>query len=65
MTDEELKGQTAVLKGAASPLALPLATSCPRRFATCREACGRVLSIKPFPVQIIGGIILHRVASPR
>lgn len=29
-------------------------------FAVCREASWRVLGMKHFPVQIIGGIILHR-----
>ena len=29
-------------------------------FAVCREADYRVLHMKPYPVQIIGGIVLHR-----
>ncbi len=32
----------------------------PEAFAVCREASWRVLGMKHFPVQIIGGIILHR-----
>ena len=32
----------------------------PEAFATCREAAFRVLNMKHFPVQIIGGIILHQ-----
>ena len=32
----------------------------PEAFAVCREASWRVLNMKHFPVQIIGGIILHR-----
>ncbi len=32
----------------------------PDAFAVCREASWRVLGMKHFPVQIIGGIILHR-----
>ena len=32
----------------------------PEAFAVCREADWRVLGMKPFPVQIIGGIALHR-----
>ena len=59
MTDEELKGQTAVLKERLS-LGSSLDDILPEAFATCREAMWRVLSIKPFPVQIIGGIILHQ-----
>ena len=59
MTDEELKGQTAVLKERLS-LGSSLDDILPEAFATCREAMWRVLSIKPFPVQIIGGIMLHQ-----
>lgn len=32
----------------------------PEAFATCREAGWRVLGMKHFPVQIIGGIVLHQ-----
>ncbi|MBQ4348678.1 MAG: preprotein translocase subunit SecA, partial [Clostridia bacterium] len=32
----------------------------PEAFATCREASWRVLGMKHFPVQIMGGIILHQ-----
>ena len=32
----------------------------PEAFAACREASWRVLGMKHFPVQIIGGIILHQ-----
>ncbi|MDY6146632.1 MAG: preprotein translocase subunit SecA [Peptoniphilaceae bacterium] len=32
----------------------------PEAFATVREAAWRVLGMKPFPVQIIGGIVLHQ-----
>ncbi len=31
----------------------------PDAFATCREASWRVLSMRHFPVQIMGGIVLH------
>ena len=39
----------------------------PEAFAACREASWRVLNMKHFPVQIIGGIILHqgRIAEMR
>ncbi len=39
----------------------------PDAFAVCREASWRVLGMKHFPVQIIGGIILHqgRIAEMR
>ena len=32
----------------------------PEAFATCREAAWRVLGMKPYPVQIIGGIVIHQ-----
>ena len=32
----------------------------PEAFAACREASWRVLGMKHFPVQIIGGIVLHQ-----
>ncbi len=39
----------------------------PEAFATCREASWRVLGLKHYPVQIIGGIVLHqgRIAEMR
>ena len=59
MSEEELKGQTAVLK---ARLASGETTDdiLPEAFAACREACDRVLDMRPYPVQIIGGIILHQ-----
>ena len=32
----------------------------PEAFAACREACWRVLGMRPYRVQLIGGIILHQ-----
>ncbi len=32
----------------------------PEAFATCREAADRVLGLRPYRVQLIGGIILHQ-----
>ena len=59
MSEEELKGQTAVLK---ARLAAGETTDdiLPEAFATCRDACDRVLDMRPYPVQVIGGIILHQ-----
>ncbi len=39
----------------------------PEAFAACREASWRVLNMRHFPVQIIGGIVLHqgRIAEMR
>ncbi|MBE6758008.1 MAG: preprotein translocase subunit SecA, partial [Ruminococcaceae bacterium] len=59
MSEEELRGQTAVLK---ARLAAGETTDdiLPEAFATCREASARVLGMTHFPVQIIGGIVLHQ-----
>ena len=32
----------------------------PEAFATCREAADRVLGLRPYRVQLIGGVILHQ-----
>ena len=59
MTDAELKSQTTLLK---ERLAKGETTDdiLPDAFAVCREASWRVLGMKHFPVQILGGIILHQ-----
>ncbi len=59
MSEAELKQQTAILKerltnGETTDDILPDA------FAVCREASMRVLGMKHFPVQVIGGIVLHQ-----
>ena len=59
MSDEELVSQTNILKerlknGETTDDILPDA------FAVCREASSRVLGMRHFPVQIIGGIVLHQ-----
>lgn len=59
LSDKELTAQTQVLK---DRLANGETTDdiLPDAFAVCREASWRVLGMKHFPVQIIGGIILHQ-----
>ncbi|HCA71038.1 MAG TPA: hypothetical protein DEP27_00290, partial [Ruminococcaceae bacterium] len=32
----------------------------PDAFAVCREASARVLEMRHFPVQVVGGIVLHQ-----
>ena len=32
----------------------------PEAFATVREAADRVLGMRPYPVQLVGGIVLHQ-----
>ncbi len=59
MSDDELKGMTDKLKAQLKE-GKPLDAILPDAFAVCREASWRVLSMKHFPVQILGGIILHQ-----
>ncbi len=59
MDDTALKAQTTLLKerlagGETADDILPDA------FAVCREASERVLGMRHFPVQVIGGIVLHQ-----
>ncbi len=59
MRDEELQKQTDVLRGRLSG-GETLDDILPDAFAVCREASWRVLEMKHFPVQILGGIVLHQ-----
>ena len=58
-SDDELKGMTDKLKAELNE-GKTLDDILPDAFAVCREASWRVLSMKHFPVQILGGIILHQ-----
>ncbi len=58
-TDDELRGMTEDFKErykAGESLDSMLAEA----FAVCREASNRVLGMRHFPVQIIGGVVLHQ-----
>ncbi len=59
LSDEELKAMTPKLK---ARLAAGETTDdiLPEAFATVREAAWRVLGLRPYRVQLIGGIILHQ-----
>lgn len=59
MKEEELKGVTAKLKERLSN-GETVDDILPDAFAACREASWRVLGMKHFPVQVIGGIVLHQ-----
>ena len=59
MSDEELKQQTARLKDRLAN-GEKLDALLPDAYAICREATDRVLGTPHFPVQILGGIILHQ-----
>ena len=59
LSDDELKAKTAEFKERLAK-GETLDDLLPEAFAVCREADWRVLGMKPYPVQIIGGIVLHR-----
>ena len=66
MSDEELKAKTPEFK-ARLAAGEDLDSLLPEAFATVREAAWRVLGMRPFRVQLIGGIVLHqgRIAEMR
>ena len=59
LTDSELVGKTAEFKKRLAD-GETLDDILPEAFATVREASMRVLGMKPYRVQVIGGIILHQ-----
>ncbi len=59
LSDEELKAKTPEFK-ARYQNGETLDALLPEAFATIREASDRVLGMRPYPVQIMGGIILHQ-----
>lgn len=58
LTDDQLKGKTETFRQQLSEGA-SLDTLLPEAFAVVREASKRVLGMRHFDVQILGGIILH------
>ena len=59
MSDADLQAQTAMFKQQLAE-GKTLDDILPDAFAVCREAAWRVLGMKHFPVQVAGGIALHR-----
>ena len=59
LTDEQLKAKTPEFKERLQN-GETLDDILPEAFAACREAAWRVLGMKPYRVQLIGGIILHQ-----
>ena len=59
MSNAELQAMTPALKERLAK-GETLDDILPDAYAVCREASWRVLGMKHFPVQIIGGIVLHR-----
>ena len=66
LTDSELQAKTPEFKERLKN-GETLDRILPEAFAACREASARVLNMRHFPVQIIGGIVLHqgRIAEMR
>ena len=59
LTDEQLREKTAEFKKRLGE-GETLDDLLPEAFATAREAAWRVLGMKPFYVQVVGGIVLHQ-----
>ena len=59
MSEETLRGKTAEFKQRLAQ-GETLDDLLPEAFAAIREAADRVLGMRPYPVQLIGGIVLHQ-----
>ncbi|MBE6978569.1 MAG: preprotein translocase subunit SecA [Ruminococcaceae bacterium] len=59
MSEEELKGKTAEFKQRYAD-GESLDELLPEAFAAIREASDRVIGLRPYPVQLLGGIVLHQ-----
>ena len=59
ISEEELKAKTGQFR-ARLEAGETLEAILPEAFAAIREAADRVLGLRPYPVQLIGGIILHQ-----
>ena len=58
LSDEELAGKTAQFKKRLAE-GETLDSILPEAFAVCREASRRILGMRHFDVQLIGGMVLH------
>lgn len=59
MSDKELKAQTAIFKEKVGNNDKALDAILNEAFAVAREASKRVLGMRPYDVQLIGGMVLH------
>ena len=59
LSDEALQGKTALFKERLAQ-GETLDDLLPEAFAAIREAADRVIGLRPYPVQLIGGIVLHQ-----
>ena len=59
LSEEALRGKTQIFKDRLAA-GETLDDLLPEAFAAIREAADRVLGMRPYPVQLIGGIVLHQ-----
>ena len=59
LTDQELRAKTQEFKDRYA-VGESLDDLLPEAFAVCREAADRVLGMRPYRVQVVGGIVLHQ-----
>ena len=59
LSEEQLKAKTPEFKDRLAK-GETLDDILPEAFAAIREAADRVLGLRPYPVQLIGGIVLHQ-----
>ena len=59
MTDQQLQAKTPEFKERLQK-GETLDDILPEAFATCREAAWRVLGMRPYRVQLVGGVVLHQ-----
>ena len=59
LTDQELRAKTQKFKDRYAS-GETLDALLPEAFAVCREAADRVLGMRPYRVQVVGGIVLHQ-----
>ena len=59
LSEEALKAKTAEFKNRLEQ-GQTLDELLPEAFAAVREAADRVLGMRPYPVQLIGGVVLHQ-----
>ena len=59
LSEEELRGKTAIFKERLAQ-GETLDDILPEAFAAIREAADRVLGLRAYPVQLMGGIVLHQ-----
>ncbi len=60
MSDSELQNQTSILRDMLQNKGATVNDILPDAFAVVREASSRVLKMRHFDVQILGGIVLHQ-----